>query len=97
MPYIPEERRQEIGEELFEHSDTWIPFDAGDLNYITSTFISNYLDVVGVSYANINEMVGALECCKLELYRRLAVLYEDQKMDENGDVYTAVRTMKEDY
>lgn len=32
-------------------------------------------------------MVGALECAKLELYRRIAIPYEEQKIQENGDVY----------
>jgi hypothetical protein len=40
-----------------------------------------------VGYAEINEVVGVLECCKLELYRRLAAPYEDTKIKENGDVY----------
>jgi hypothetical protein len=38
-------------------------------------------------YAHINEAIGALECAKLELYRRVAAPYEDEKMKESGDVY----------
>ena len=40
-----------------------------------------------VEYARINELIGVLECAKLELYRRIAVPYEDTKIAENGDVY----------
>jgi len=36
----------------------------------------------------INAIIGALECAKLELYRRVAAPYEDDKIAENGDVYT---------
>ena len=32
-------------------------------------------------------MVGVLECAKLELYRRMAAPYEDEKIEDNGDVY----------
>jgi len=32
--------------------------------------------------------VGVLECAKLELYRRIAAPYEDEKIVETGDVYT---------
>jgi hypothetical protein len=32
-------------------------------------------------------MIGALECAKLELYRRLASPYEDLKIADNGDIY----------
>jgi hypothetical protein len=40
-------------------------------------------------YADFNNAVGALECAKFELYRRLVAPYEDFKMAENGDVYPA--------
>jgi len=33
------------------------------------------------------DAIGALECAKLELYRRVAAPYEDTKIAENGDVY----------
>ena len=36
--------------------------------------------------AKINEAVGALECAKLEFYRRLAGPCEDRKVAENGDL-----------
>ena len=39
------------------------------------------------NYARFNEMIGVLECCKLELYRRVISNYEDKKMRQNGDVY----------
>jgi hypothetical protein len=41
----------------------------------------------GMSYQNINELIGVLECAKLELYRRVASPYEDEKIQSNGDVY----------
>jgi hypothetical protein len=41
----------------------------------------------GLSYKNINQAIGALECAKLELYRRVAAPYEDKKALINGDVY----------
>ena len=40
-------------------------------------------------YAHLNEALGALESAKLELYRRLAAPYEDEKKSETGDVYRA--------
>lgn len=33
-----------------------------------------------------NNFVGELECCVLEIYRRLISPYEDEKISENGDV-----------
>jgi hypothetical protein len=46
-----------------------------------------YLDNVNKSYFSYNEVVGVLECVKLEMYRRLVAPYEDRKCKENGDVY----------
>ena len=40
-----------------------------------------------VRYSKINALIGVLECAKLELYRRVAAPYENDKIDENGDVY----------
>jgi len=87
MPYIPQDRRDEIDRELADQGTTWKPQNAGDLNYLVSSFIDNYLVESGIRYAHVNEMMGALECCKLELYRRIVALYEDQVIDKNGDAY----------
>ena len=89
MPYIPQERRDEIQNELELTSLNWYPKNAGDLNFAVTCFIDNYLVEKGVKYAKINEMIGALECCKLELYRMLAAPYEDVKANKNGGVYMA--------
>ena len=92
MPYIPQTRRDEINFEFLDDSRDeggldWTPQNAGDLNFLVTCFIDNYLLKNGTRYANINEMIGALECCKLELYRKIAAPYENLKEVENGAVY----------
>jgi hypothetical protein len=87
MPYIPQSRRQEIHDELRNLGDLWTPQNAGDLNYLLSSFIDNYLNRKGLKYANVNEMVGALECAKMELNRVVIGPYEDEKIEDNGGVY----------
>ena len=63
----------------------------GELNFQITRIIDMYIQEKGLSYnEGINAAVGALECCKLEFYRRVATPYEDQKCRENGDVYTVV-------
>jgi len=59
----------------------------GRLNYTISSILEGLLVANGTSYRLINDMVGVLECSKLELYRRVAIPYEDSKIEENGDVY----------
>lgn len=78
MPYIKRDQR-----ELVESQG---PVSAGDLNYIFTMIIQDFLPSPA-RYADYNEVIGALECCKLELYRRMIAPYEDKKIEENGDVY----------
>lgn len=39
-----------------------------------------------MTYGDHNEIVGMLECAKMEFYRRNTAPYEDKKIVENGDV-----------
>lgn len=80
MPYITEDARGAIQQGLPAET-------AGDLNYLLTILVKDYLDRKGKNYQNINEVIGVLECAKLELYRRVASPYEDSKIEENGDVY----------
>jgi hypothetical protein len=83
MPYIKQERREAIRAGAK-------PQDAGELNFAVTMLMDGYLsEKGGIRYAHLNEVVGALECAKLELYRRVAAPYEDKKINEAGDVYTS--------
>jgi hypothetical protein len=65
------------------------PRTPGELNYSITLLLLEYLEADGgPRYADYNEVIGVLECAKLELYRRMVAPYEDRKMKENGDVYT---------
>lgn len=66
------------------------PSTPGHLNYIFTEIILDYIELHGLSYQVINDVVGALEGCKLEFYRRVAVDYESQKAKSNGDVYESL-------
>ena len=46
-----------------------------------------WIEKRGLDYAALAEAVGVIETAKLELYRRVAAPYEDDKIVENGDVY----------
>ena len=83
MPYIRPEDRKKYNK-VFE--DLPVPSKAGELNYLITTICSMY-SMYAIDYETINEIIGVLECLKLEFYRRLAAPYEDKKKDENGDVY----------
>jgi len=81
MPYIDEVRRAK----LLQFKDQ--PQNAGELNFLITNLISNYISFKGEKYQHYNDIMGALEGAKLELYRRKIAPYEDKKIKENGDVY----------
>jgi hypothetical protein len=63
---------------------------AGDLNYTITHLLIEYWQSCGSRYQQINDIIGALECAKLEFYRKLASKYEDQRVLQNGEVYPDV-------
>lgn len=73
--------------DLFEHLFACDePPKPGELNYIITTLIHQFIKRKGLCYATLNEAIGVLECAKLELYRRIAAPYEDKKVRQNGCV-----------
>jgi hypothetical protein len=90
MPYIDKTKRIKldnlIGQLGYEVRQFNLPMKDGAVNYaITKLLLNAFTDEVG--YASYARMIGALECAKLELYRRKLAPYEDKKKEENGDVY----------
>lgn len=83
MPYIKKINRPSLD----DHTRT--PFNAGDLNYCITRLCDDYLLNMGKTYANINEVVGVLECAKLEFARRILFPYEEEKLKDptGGEVY----------
>jgi len=79
MPYIKDERKKDV----LVNGAT----NAGELNYLFTYWIGQYILDKDESYQIYNDVIGALESCKLELYARKIRLYEDKKIEENGDVY----------
>lgn len=80
MPYIDPYRRNKI-----DGGET--PKTAGELNYAFTTLIGYFLAERGTNYQTFNDIIGALEGAKLELYRRRIADYEDEKCRLNGDCY----------
>ena len=85
MPYIKPADRARLDKTIDELAlliDT--NQRAGELNYIINRLM---LKLQGeAKYTDLNELIGALECAKLEFYRRKAAPYEDKKAEENGDL-----------
>ena len=84
MPYIPEDERHTLGRLGWTLGVASV--GPGQLNFVFTNVILAYLGS-DPHYKDFNEVIGVLECVKLELYRRMIAPYEDQKCAENGDVY----------
>jgi hypothetical protein len=86
MPYILEQVRTSL------NARQRPPQTPGELNYLITKMVVDYLqrdrEWDGTeSYGSYNEVIGVLECAKMELYRRRVAVYEDRKAEINGDVY----------
>lgn len=87
MPYISEDLRKQCDDTTWEGP---LPPDPGQLNYRISKLIDRYFGG-RLNYIYINDVIGVLECCKQEVYRRIASKYEDEKIKSNGDVFLTSR------
>lgn len=86
MPYLQEAHKHKL-ENIACQIIMSVLSKPGELNYLFTLLIKRYLVCQGESYTAYNDVVGALEACKLELYARKVRPYEDKKIQENGDVY----------
>ena len=93
MPYIKDDDRYDnegvagTARRLLKPQSEAIPETPGELNYQITCLLKDYMTCNLLSYQTINDIVGALEGAKLEFYRRIAAPYENDKIEENGDVY----------
>jgi hypothetical protein len=82
MPYIIPESRKHI--DPFIDPLCKCGWDtAGDLNYIITRIA---LSRTPCRYSEMNEIIGALECAKQEIYRRCVADLENWARDKHGDL-----------
>jgi hypothetical protein len=85
MPYVSKEKRTKF--EHFVASMEGVTMDGpGDLNYLLTMLTHRFLNQKPESYETYNDVIGALESAKLELYRRHVASFSNEKIRENGDV-----------
>ena len=84
MPYIKPEDRSELAAFSDDLSD--LIRSVGELNYVITRICHNWIEKTGKRYTHLNQVMGVLECAKLEFYRMVVSQYENQKILENGKV-----------
>lgn len=96
MPYITSDRRNQF-EIPIDEIVTLLGWDvikeefdetkvAGDLNYIIYSIIKRYIEKLGPKYNRYNMLLGVLDCCSKEIYRKLVAPYEEKCIEKNGDI-----------
>jgi len=86
MPYIKFNEKMKFDKLLNKLGKQDIS-NTGQLNYILTRVILLYLKQHGAKYATVNDILGALDGCSKEFYRRFVSEYENIKAQDNGDVY----------
>jgi hypothetical protein len=92
MPYIKQHMRDELdpfidafAKKVKEiHEANPVQTRDGLLNYSITRILNQVF--ADAKYHDLNEVIGMLECCKLEYYRVYGGPYEDLKQKENGPV-----------
>jgi len=95
MPYVDSEYRDRLdtplnllAEVIAAIADEEAIIPCGLINFSICRIVHYLFKIWGdYSYSDINDVIGALECAKQEIYRRLAVPYENKKKKQNGDVF----------
>ncbi len=84
MPYITQDKREKFNETL----DKLPKIDnAGELNYLFTKIAIQYFNHNKGNYQAINDIMGVFSCAGSEFYRRIAVDYEQKKIEINGDCF----------
>lgn len=88
MPYVDQASRARL-QPIVDAFAQFLPSQvtAGELNYLFTRLGQEFVRRRGLSYQSLNDVTGALHNCASELYRRVAVPYEDAKIRANGDVF----------
>lgn len=94
MPYLKPKLRNCIdkyGEfENFKHYLCTLELGdfLGALNYCVFSVVRKYIkeNPKAMCYSGLSAIIGTLDCAKEEIRRRILNPYEDEKIQENGDV-----------
>ena len=82
MPYVTQRARKDLDGPLRELANRI--YSGGDLNYCVTMLALTLMHRKGGNYAAMSGVIGDLECCKQELYRKRLSPYEDAKEKVNG-------------
>lgn len=71
MPYIKADNREKFDRHLEKIKD----LNFGEFYYFAYNLIKGSIELQGINYSNMNNHIGVLECCRLEVRRKKGVPY----------------------
>lgn len=88
MPYVDQASREFTAgvQQAYDSLQAVRSITPGELNYMITRLCNAYFQA-HKGYGGIATVTGVLENVKQEIYRRVFVPYEDEKLKLNGDVY----------
>jgi len=93
MPYIKQKDRKpydslikKLAKKINDYGEQNAESTAGQLNYVITRLVLETYGEYLPNYTDFNEVIGVLECAKMEMYRVHVAPYEDEKIKENGHV-----------
>ncbi len=84
MPYIPQKDREPAIDMFADSGDFAFKLTDDILEHLSQRF---QLDSTPRRFQHYASAVGVIELVKLELWRRLIVPYEEEKIKKDGDVF----------
>jgi len=87
MPYIEKKDRPNYDELTTQLVDLLedVDFNVGHVNYVVYSIMQEWF-YRRMKYSSLNDIRGVLGNVASEVYRKLAVPYEDKKCQQNGDI-----------
>lgn len=84
MPYVKFADRKRLSGAI--NWNAMVPANAGELNYVISLLVGEYVVRKGLKYQVIAEAQAAMSGALDEFNRRVAGPYEDTAIERNGDI-----------
>jgi len=81
MPYIDQGVKREID------AGERVPETAGELTYTITKQLIEFIQLKGLKYQTLAEVMGALDGAKIDLQLRILEPYERLACSRNGDVW----------
>ena len=87
MPYIKQDRREDLDKALYTLLCELGECSPGDCAYVFTRIMQQIMGIKGKSYQTFAIITGIIDTVRHEFLRRVVNPYENKKKRQNGDVF----------